>query len=164
MSGLGIFVTKSYDKTPVKQGGKKMAAGKPKPKASSLKRPMSKPKPKPNKAFDSYVENETYSANGGGTRRTFARSQAKSGNKDYTTLRENGMKATVAGSNKGVSVTVGKTTVNKPARSSYRKAIGEAKTAEMRNLVKKKEAMQQKVNAVRGRNSAVRAAGAKRGK
>ena len=33
MNGLGQFVTKAYDKTPVKQRKEKMATGKPKPKA-----------------------------------------------------------------------------------------------------------------------------------
>lgn len=141
-----------------------MATGKPKPKASQPKRPMSKPKPKYNKAFDGYVEDEKYSANGGGTRRTFARSQAKSGNMDYTTLREKGLKATIAGSKKGVSVTVGKNTVNRPPGSSYNKAITDAQTAAKRDIAKKKMDMQKKVNAVRGRASAVRASGAKRGK
>jgi hypothetical protein len=49
MSGLGIFVTKSYDKTPVKQGAKRMATAKVK-KDSFRKDPQAfmskKPKPK----------------------------------------------------------------------------------------------------------------------
>ena len=43
MNGLGQFVTKSYDKTPVKQRKEKMATGKPKPNGSAPR--MSKAKP-----------------------------------------------------------------------------------------------------------------------